>query len=165
MMILAYVETRPFLFIGGVPIALLIAWIVAQAAGRRFASPRFLVSTCAIYTALFVFVFAGPFVGRESNETFDMNWRVAETPSQGQNEAEVILIFVEHPNYSVGEFSNELAGYLQKKDESVVPVTFGVTRDFGRVRGFHLVKVGDLTGWKSAYGYYSSSGSGNDSPW
>ena len=94
-----------------------------------------------------------------------MTWTVAETPSQGQKQAEVIFTFVEHPNYSVGEFSDELAAYRREKDETVVPVCFGVTRDFGRVRGFRMTKIADLTNWQSAYGYYSSSGSGNDSPW
>ena len=164
-MILAYIDTRPFLYLGGIPIAMFVAWIIAHAARRRFASPGFLISTFAIYTVLFLFIFAGPFVGRESIETFDMTWTVAETPSQGQEEAEVILTFVKHPNCSVGEFSDELAGYLREKNETVVPVSFGVTRDFGRVRGFHMTKVADLTKWKSAYGYYSSSGSGTDSPW
>jgi len=165
MMLLAYVDTRPFLFIGGIPIALLIGWIVARAAGRRFTKPGFVISTFAIYIVLFVFVFAGPFVGRESNETFDMTWVIADSPSQGQKQAEVIFKFVEHPKYRVGEFSDEMAAYLRKKQDAVVPVTFAVTRDFGRVRGFHMIKVGELNSLKSGYGYYSSSGSGNESPW
>ena len=164
-MLLAYIDTRPFLYLVGVPIALLVGWFVAQAFRQRFASPGFLSSTFAIYTVLFLFIFAGPFVGRKSIETFDMTWTIAETPSQGQKEAEVIFTFVEHPNYTVGEFSDELANYLREKDEKVVPVSFDITRDFGRVRGFHMTQVANLTHWKSSYGYYSSSGSGNDSPW
>jgi len=164
-MLLAYIDTRPFLYLGVIPIAMILAWIIAQTVRRRFASPGFLISTVAILTVLFLFIFAGPFVGRESIETFEMTWLVAETPSQGQKEAEVIFTFVEHPNFSVGEFSDELAGYLREKHETVVPVSFCVTRDFGRVRGFHMTKVAEQTRWKSAYGYYSSSGSGNDSPW
>jgi hypothetical protein len=164
-MLLGYIDARPFLYLGGVPLALVVAWIIARTARRRFATPGFLVSTLAIYTSLFVFIFAGPFVGRESTETFDMTWKIAETPSDGQREAEVILTFVKHPSYGVGEYSDELAGYLQENNETVVPVSFRVTRDFGHVRGFHVTKVGNLTKWKSTYGYYSSCGDGSESPW
>jgi hypothetical protein len=81
-MLLAYIDTRPFLFLGGAPIVLVL-----------------------------------------------MTWVIAKTPSQGQQEADVIFTFVEHPKCRVGQFSNELAAILREQNEPVVPVSFEVTRD------------------------------------
>ena len=94
----------------------------------------FLLSTFAIFTILVLFIFPGRFVGRDSIATFDMTWKVDETPSLGQIEVEVIFTFVERPNRRVGDFSDELAGYLGERYETVVQVSFVVSRDFGRVR-------------------------------
>jgi hypothetical protein len=164
-MFLAYIDLSPLVYLAGLPVAWLAGWGVARLLGRRSTRLGYLVTTWAIYSGLFLFFFAGPFVGRESQVSFDMRWTIAETPSMGQTQAEVILTFVDYPNHRVGEFSDRLAKYLQQQPDKVVPVTFAVVRDYGRMRGFRMVRIGDLSDWDSAFGYSASTGDGQRTPW
>ncbi len=164
MMLVAYFEIRPILYLAGIPIVCLLGWLVASALGRPVRL-RYGLAIWAIYSGLFLFFFHGPFIGRESQASFDMRWTIAESPSMGQKQAEVILTFVDYPDHQVGEFSDQLANYLRQRADQVLPVTFTITRDYGRMRGFRLAQVGDFTGWQSSFGYSASSGSGLPSPW
>ena len=121
--------------------------------------------TLAGYAALFVILAAGPFVGRESIESFEMTWRIAETPSRSQAQAEVVLTFVDYPGHGVGEFSDRLAVHLQALDRAKIRATFRVTRDYGRVRSYQMTSVAGLTEWGSMNSYGFSNGDSAASPW
>ena len=94
-----------------------------------------------------------------------MTWAVAPTPSNGMKEAEVILKFVDFPQYSVGSYSDELAAFLRVGGKEEITAKFSVTSDYGKVRGYNLEEIDGLHGWKSEWGYGSVSGSPESSPW
>jgi hypothetical protein len=105
-------------------------------------------------------------VDQKEIREYEMTWSIAQTPStKGMKEAEVVLRFVEFPQYAVGEYSDELAAHLQKNAEGTVTAKFRVTYDYGKVRGYSVREIAGLSGWKSEWGYGSVSGSPEDSPW
>jgi len=85
------------------------------------------------------------FVGVESTVTHEMRWTYGrEKNARGQRE--IFLIYKEHPYYYERFFSEELARYLESLGRETVPVTFKVTSDFGKVRGYSIREVGQWTG-------------------
>lgn len=55
----------------------------------------------------------------------------------------VILMLTEYPKYEV-VCSPELLDYLQAQGESIVPITYRVTYDFGQPRSYQLTQVGPI---------------------
>ena len=168
MIPLAYIDVRPFLFVGGLPlfigIVLLVCWLI----GLKWQKGKVALISSLIFTALFTLFLTGfgPFVDQKETREYRMTWSIAQTPStRGMKEAEVILRFVEHPQYAVGQFSDELAAHLKEKGEDTITAKFRVTYDYGKVRGYSVREIAGLSGWKSEWGYGSVSGSTEDSPW
>ena len=147
-MVFAYIDVRPFLYLAGLPVAFALAWFVAHAKRWRFGDELFLISTFAAYTALFVFIFAGPFVGRQSIETHDMTWAIATVPSRVpsscRHETEVKLKFVDDPGRVVSICSDKLAAHLRQQNKPIVPADFIVIRDYWNVRSSAVVEISGL---------------------
>lgn len=164
-MFLAYIDGRPFLFVLGLPLFILLAVI-----GCRITKARFRKSTVAFvagiaFTALFAFFLYGPFIGQTETREYMMTWRIEPSPSNGMKEAEVVLSFVDFRGHYIGEYSNELADHLKAKGEKEVKVVFEVTSDYGKIRGFNETEIAGLKTWRSEWGYAGSSGSPEKSPW
>jgi hypothetical protein len=79
----------------------------------------------------------------------EMTWSIKPTPSNGMKESEVVLRFVDFPQYTVGEYSNELANHFRGK----ITAKFQVTYDYLKVRGYNVREIAGLSGWKSEWGY------------
>ena len=93
--------------------------------------------------AVFFFIFFGPFVDVKRNKTFEMNWELGEPVKEYPGDTHVILTFTRYPNHFTGYYSSELADYLKSKGKKTVDVTFEVTSDFGKMRGYREVRFGD----------------------
>lgn len=118
-----------------------------------------------LIAALYLFVIYSSwnlFTDRKHRQTFSMSWNDKGNVNQ-YNESEVVLHFQDFPEQYIGIFSNDVANYLKNHTYNNLLVTFEVTSDFGCMRGFHEVQIGDLHHWKSAWGYGSITESA--SPW
>jgi hypothetical protein len=158
------VDFRPFLFLIGLPLVALIACSIRWFAPRPVRWIAALLSVLSIYSAVFWFVFYGPFVGVEQNMTFPMTWRMGEPGYQASKQAHVLLQFRDYPDHHVGIFSDDVAHYLRGLGSDVVDVTFEVTTDWGRTRGFREVRIGNLTSWRSEGEYAGCIGSVGQAP-
>ncbi|MFM1767988.1 MAG: hypothetical protein RJA22_517 [Verrucomicrobiota bacterium] len=149
---LAFIDLRPWVLLGAVPLAALLAVGLAVVARRRW--PRVRVAAVAALgtAALLGFLFYGPWVGQTEEQVRRMTWQV-ERGREGFAQAEVILAFVDEPGRMVGEFSDELAAHLARRGEAEVTVVLEVTRDYGQERGFRLKEVAGLRAWRSEWGY------------
>ncbi len=167
MIPLAYIDVRPFIFIGGLPlfigIVLLVGWLI----GLKWKKGKVSLISFLIFTGLFT-LFAtsyGPFVDNKEMREYEMTWSIKTTPSRGMKESEIILRFVEFPHYVVGEYSDELATHLRENAGDKITARIRVTSDYGNVRGYSVREIAGLSGWKSEWGYASVSGFPEKSPW
>jgi predicted PurR-regulated permease PerM len=167
MTLLAYIDVRPFLFIGGLPLFIGLSLLVCWLAKARFKKGNVTLFSALLFTVLFTFFLTGvgPFIDQKEVREYMMTWETKPRPSNGMKESEVVLTFVDFPGHYIGEYSDELAAHLRDKGKQPVKVVFEVTSDYGRVRGFHETEIGGLRGWKSEWGYAGSSGSPAKSPW
>lgn len=103
---------------------------------------------------------------RKQFRTFTMNW-TDKGRKNDLKESEVVLRFVDYPQFFIGIYSNELAEYLKKRGQERISTEFVVTSDFGCMRGFHETKIEDLSTWRSLRGYSGVQGNARDydSPW
>ena len=167
MIILAYVDVRPVLFIIGLPVFIGISIWACQKTSIQFNKVRMLTFSTVIYSSLFTFLLTeyGPFIGQTASREYWMNWNILSENSSGMNETEVVFKFVDYPNYFTGIYSDELADHLSHNGENVVKVVFEVTTDYGKVTGFHETEIAGLKSWKAESSYAGSSGVTNKSPW
>ena len=95
-------------------------------------------------------------IGRTRLITHAMRWQIVTNQASSCNST-VVLMFVKYAEYETF-CSARLQRYLEKRGTPTVPVTFEVTYDFERVRGYHPKTVGDyvvedeLNVWKDAVG-------------
>jgi len=102
---------------------------------RRFTIVLIILILCGlIISPLF-------FIGQTKLVTHEMRWQVTNDDFPTCKPA-VVLIFVNYPEYETF-CSVNLQKYLEARGASTVPMTFSVTYDFGSVRGYHPIKVGD----------------------
>jgi len=167
MTLLAYIDVRPFLFIGGLPLFIGLSLLVCWLANTRFKKGNVTLFSALLFTVLFTLFLTGvgPFIDQEEVREYMMSWETKPSSSNGMKESEVVLTFVDFPGHYIGEYSDELAAHLRDKGKQPVKVVFEVASDYGRVRGFHETEIGGLRGWKSEWGYAGSSGSPTKSPW
>jgi hypothetical protein len=158
------VDPRPLLFLIGLPLVPLFAWGMRRCAPRRARWVAAIVACLAVYLGVFWLVFYGPFVGVVRSMTFPMTWRMGGRGFQGSKQGHVILSFRDYPGYHGGLFSDDVAHYLQGFGSRMVDVTFEVTTDWGRTRGYREVRIGDLTSWRAEGGYSGVEYSGGRSP-
>ena len=163
----AYIDVRPILFIPG-----LILFVVVVFLGRRFTASkggngRLLLLSSMFYIGAFIFFLTeyGSFIGNVQTQTYRMTWKTEPPTPETNDEAEVILTFVEFPGHSFGEQLSELAQHLESSGKTIVNVEIEETRDYGRIRGYHLTKVDGLSHWKSLGGFARSTGTRRPSPW
>ena len=178
--LLAYIDTRPLIFVAGWLLILLL-WLGARKL-RGYRGPM-LLSAVAIhlgYGGLFILLATGwgPFVDQKEVRTMPMQWQIREeSPTEADrismegmegmaeenmSDPQVILQFVSHPNHRLNMFSKDLASHLQALQQDTIPVTFEITRDYGRVRGFSTLDIAGLKQWDASRSIYEVSGGGSD---
>ena len=163
-MLLAWgVSLLPLYFVGGLLAVAATAILFTSATPQRRHFGRPTIIACLVYAVLFWLVIA-TFTGVKREMTYDMEWSLGESVEYLPDCQHVVLRFKDYPSYSVGIYSNDLADYLQTLAHKDVRVTFAMTLDFGRTRGFHETRIGELTDWNAVDGYFSSRGDGSKSP-
>ena len=116
-------------------------WLFPEEASRGV---KFAVQVLALIVSVTVLASAF-FVGVERTVTHEMRWTYGrEKNARGQRE--IFLIYKDFPYYYERFFSEDLARYLESLGGDTVPVTFKVTSDFGKVRGYSIREVGHWTG-------------------
>jgi len=167
MIILGYIDIRPFLFLGGLPIFMGLCLVACQLLKIRIRKWKVAVVSALIFTACFTLFLTGlgPFIDQKETREYWMTWDIKPTPPNEMQESEVVLTFVDFPAHHIGKYSDELARYLREKGAEKVKVVFEVTTDYGKVRGFHETDIGGLGHWNSKSGYSASSDSTKGSPW
>ena len=175
--LLAYIDTRPLIFVAGWLLVLLL-WLGARKI-RGYRGPM-LLSAVAIhlgYGGLFILLATGwgPFVDQKEVRTMPMQWQIREeSPTAAgrismegmaekyASDPQIILQFVSHPNHRLNMFSKDLASHLQALEQDTIPVTFEITRDYGRMRGFSTLDIAGLKQWDTSQSFYEVSGGGSD---
>jgi hypothetical protein len=167
MTFLAYIDVRPFLFMGGLSLFTGLCLLVCGFVKADFNKWKVALFSALIFTALFALFLTGvgPFVDQKQTREYWMTWEIKPVPSNAMKESEVALSFVDFPGHSIVEYSDELATHLRQRGERKVKVIFEVTSDYGKVRGFHGTEIAGLRDWKSEWGYSGASGSPKASPW
>lgn len=166
-MLLAYIDLRPALFIGGLPLFIGLCLLLFRLAKTESRKGNVVIASGMLFTALFTFFLTGvgPFIGQEETREYMMTWDIKPSPSGETKESEVVLSFVDFPGHYIGVYSEELATYLRDKGDPRAKAVLLVTSDYGRVRGFHETEIAGLREWKSAGGYAGTAGSPSRSPW
>ena len=166
MLLLAYFETRPYIFVGLFPIFLLLIMALYKVMKFNLSFRQVAPYTVIAYIVLFTFFLTGfgPFFNQQSYREYPMKWEVKEFASI-KKEQEVILSFLDFPGHYIGEYSDELAKHLVQNKQDQVRVVFSVTSSYGQVRGFNPVEVAGLRNWKSEWAYAGTKGSPSRSPW
>ena len=137
--LLAYIDTRPLIFVAGWLLVLLL-WLGARKI-RGYRGPM-LLSAVAIhlgYGGLFILLATGwgPFVDQKEVRTMPMQWQIREeSPREADrismegmegmeeenvSDPQVILQFVSHPNHRLNMFSKDLASHLQGLEQDTIP--------------------------------------------
>jgi len=180
--LLAYIDTRPLIFVAGWLLVLLL-WLGARKI-RGYRGPM-LLSAVAIhlgYGGLFILLATGwgPFVDQKEVRTMAMQWQIREEgptaagrtgiAEENTSDPKVILQFVSHPNHRLNMFSKDLASHLQTLEQDTISVTFEITRDYGRMRGFSTLDIAGLKQWDPSQSFYEVSDgetdeSKNSTPW
>ncbi|MGH7474913.1 MAG: hypothetical protein ACRELD_01350 [Longimicrobiales bacterium] len=101
--------------------------------------------------------------GVQSRTVERMRWQIVAEGSDS-TVPEVVLRFVNAPEHHVGMRSRDVAAYLRDRGDALVDVEFELTRDYGRLRSYNAVRIGQLTGWRSTFAYGGCSGSCSGSP-
>ena len=94
-------------------------------------------------------------IGVEHEVVYEMTWDVGASAPARSGEEHVTLRFTRYPGYYIEMHSDALVAYLESRPTRGTEVTFVVTTDFGHMRGFRPVRVGDLPvdpSWAGAYG-------------
>ena len=143
----------------GAALALLIAWKEIRALRPSILAVILtLLAYAVISKALWLLLF-----DQKSSAVFSMTWQDKGTANDF-GEPEIVLEFERFPGRYIGIYSSDVHDYLTEAGQRTVPVTFRVTRDLGCLRGFSERRIGDLTTWRSAFGYAGGS-SDPPSPW
>jgi hypothetical protein len=101
--------------------------------------------------------------------TYDMDWEYAPpdkpAPPQLPGAKHIVLRYADFPHFYEGIYSADLGPYLESLPSHRVRVEIQVTREFGCLRGYHLVRVGDRD-FKDGTGHSGSTAlAGEPSPW
>jgi hypothetical protein len=144
---------------------IVIAFIAAFA--KRFRVGRAIVGIFVVTSLVWWGTFAVA-TGVNERVTVPMTWEIEPQYNTHPylSHKHVVLRFKRNPKCRVGLYSNQVAAYLTGLSTNEVPVVFDVVKDFGRVRAFHEVQIGELTRWDGDANYaYAGERHDDPSPW
>lgn len=166
MTLLAYFSLTPLYIIANaivVMCALVLAGLEARRReGRAFAlglSLLVVIPSVAYWSAFALWT------DFKREMTFNMTWSVAKASTSYPNADHILLRFESFPNHFIGIYSTDLRTYLETLPSNDIEVTFVVTTDFGRTRGYNPIRIGELTSWNASGGYGGTAGGNLPSPW
>ena len=134
-MIFAWIDPRPFLFIGLLPLVALAAWLSARYVFKGSSRLLCYLSTSMAYIAIYQFVLYGPFVDQKI---------VVSTPAKAVFSADlkperVAFIFPESFGFQgILSDDSDVIKYIRSSGKKDVTVSVQLTYDFGKPRGMNL---------------------------
>lgn len=171
-MIFAYIDTRPFLFVLGIPIVILLTFLGCAIVKSRVRRWKASAGTLILYVLLFAFFLYGPFIGQTKTREYMMSWEIKPPHLHGEaNQGtqikvpEVIFSFIEFPEHFIGYHSIELADHLKTNGKDEVKALIEITSDYGKVRGYSVLEIVGAKSWPNEGIFGGSSGSPQRSPW
>ncbi|MDB4737857.1 hypothetical protein OAF75_03365 [Verrucomicrobiales bacterium] len=171
-MILAWIDTRPFLFVLGIPIVILLTFLGCAIVKSRVRRWKASAGTLILYVLLFAFFLYGPFIGQTKTREYMMSWEIKPPHLHGEaNQGtqikvpEVIFSFIEFPEHFIGYHSIELADHLKTNGKDEVKALIEITSDYGKVRGYSVLEIVGAKSWPNEGIFGGSSGSPQRSPW
>tara|TARA_B110000438_G_scaffold169098_1_gene161580 strand:+ start:229 stop:747 length:519 start_codon:yes stop_codon:yes gene_type:complete len=170
--IFAYIDTRPFLFVLGIPIVILLTFLGCAIVKSRVRRWKASAGTLILYVLLFAFFLYGPFIGQTKTREYMMSWEIKPPHLHGEaNQGtqikvpEVIFSFIEFPEHFIGYHSIELADHLKTNGKDEVKALIEITSDYGKVRGYSVLEIVGAKSWPNEGIFGGSSGSPQRSPW
>jgi hypothetical protein len=169
--ILAWVDIRPFLFVLGIPVIILLTFLGCAIVKSRVRRLKASIITLTLYVLLFAFFLYGPFIGQTKTREYMMSWEIKspqlhrETQVTQLKVPEVIFSFIEFPEYFIGYHSSELADHLKRNDKKEVKALIEITSDYGKVRGYSVLEIAGEKSWLNEWSYGGTRGSPQRSPW
>ena len=97
--------------------------------------------------------------------THRMLWSIDKMSKDDNRQQQVRFTFKKFPDEFILVNSNDLEKYFLKQKTKEVDIKFETTSDFGEMKGFSPIKIGELTSWNSDGGGTGSSGFNGPSPW
>ncbi|MCE9613960.1 MAG: hypothetical protein K8T26_06755 [Lentisphaerae bacterium] len=166
MITIAYIDTRPFIYVLAIPTVLLASWIIGRLSSKRWNTAPIFGVLILLFTAAYGFFMYGPYVGYTKMRTYAMTWHIGEPSPQFTNDTHVVLTFQEYPGYHIGYYSKALAEHLSSLNTNAVDVLIEMTMDYGKMRGYHEIDIGGFTNTMgAAWSYGGSHGNDSPSPW
>ena len=172
---MAYIDTRPLIFLVGWLLTLLLWWTYRKVGRHQGCLLPSALAVHLVYGCLFILLATGwgPFINQKEVRTMSMNWSLQHTnlvdalhPDTAGEQPLVMLAFTSHPNHRLGLVSQELATHLLALGQERIDVTFEITRDYGKMRGFTEIEIAGLKHWDASWSYYEVSGEDHGSdPW
>ena len=104
------------------------------------------------------------FLNQKSHQTFQMSWLDKGSDNQHKH-AEVVLRFTDYPSQMIGIYSSDLADHLKESRTNPVPVLMEISSALWCMQSQRVVQIGQLTHWKSVWGYSGVDGMTATSPW
>lgn len=126
------------------------------------------IGLVAVLFLLSIFVLSVLFVNKTEHRTYPMTWSYGEPSERHSTLKHIVLTFVDYPNYYVGIWSSDLHLYLERLPTKEMPVVFRVTTDFGNVRAYQEIQIGELKKWDESGGHGGRIGNYDPkekSPW
>lgn len=161
--VLAYINLVPHLVVANIVLVAIVAAIAKKTRAGR------MITCVSIIGSVGWWVTFAIATGVEERVVVQMTWEIdpQRPPHRHLKHKHVVLYFKRSPHNFVGLYSNQVAEYLSRLPTNEVPVTFEVTKDFGRVRAFNEIQIGELKTWDGdhSYGYGGVSSHSDPSPW
>ncbi|MGF1577815.1 MAG: hypothetical protein ACFCD0_00465 [Gemmataceae bacterium] len=154
-MLFAYVNMVPVYLIGNLLIAIVL---VRWAAARRSGVWRIAVLACVLTTSVVFWTTFLVYTDVQQRKTFDMIWSCGKKSPAHPKADHIVLRFESNPNHHIGIYSDDLGKYLKTLPTKEVQVEVDVILDFGKTRGFELIRIGELYAWNELDGYSGVSG-------
>ena len=161
--VLAYINLVPHLVVANIVLVAIVAAIAKKTRAGR------MITCVSIIGSVGWWVTFAIATGVEERVVVQMTWEIDPQLNSHRHlkHKHVVLYFKRSPRNFVGLYSNQVADYLSRLPTNEVPVTFEVTKDFGRVRAFNEIQIGELKTWDGdhGYGYGGVSSHSDPSPW
>lgn len=167
MIVLAYIDIRPFLFAAGLPAFILLSLLVCRILQARASKGKVIIASSVLFSVTFTVFLTGlgPFINQTEVRDYMMTWEIKPPGPDEFKQAEVIFSFIDFPGHFVTKRSDQLAEHLRTKGEDKVNIVFEVTLDYGKLRGFSETEIAGLKSWQSVWGTAGTLGSPSRSPW
>lgn len=96
--------------------------------------------------------------GQTERRSFEMRWSYGDPATNRDGEPHVVLTYLAAPACREGFYSRALAEYLEGTGDSVVTIELQITRDFGRLRGYRIARLGPYADRAWGWGYSACGG-------